>query len=234
MRIPLRSVVCAIAAAVVAGATLAGLSAAEPCNPLKPAPVRDPQRIIQKRVESWQSLQRENVVMQQHDYSCGAAALATLIRYYWGDDVTELDFLKATIAVLTPEEIKDRVKNGLSMTDIRKAAVAKGYLATMGKRTLREMTELKVPVIVRIKKDDFEHFVVYRGMLNDRVFLADPIRGNIRLSLCCLAEQWTDGAVLVVAKPVDKLPENAPLLLHACGPVQPELQVARRALVLQQ
>jgi uncharacterized protein len=218
----------------IAAVAMGGLWASEPLNPLKPAPTRDPEHFIQKRVESWQSLKEHNVVMQKTDYSCGAAALATLVRYYWGDPVTEADFLKATINILSPEEFKDRVKNGLSMTDLRKAAVAKGYLATMGSRTLREMTELKVPVVVRIKKDDFEHFVVYRGILNDRVFLADPVRGNIRLPICEFAEQWTDGAVLVVAKPVEKLPDNAPLLLHRCGPVQPELQVARRMLVLQQ
>ena len=57
---------------------------------------------------------------------------------------------------------------------------------------------------MRIKKDEYEHFVVYRGILNDRVFLADSIRGNIRLSICEFSRQWTDGAVLVVAKAVRK------------------------------
>jgi uncharacterized protein len=234
MRIPFRPMICGVTATAIAWAGLTGVAAAEPCNPLKPAPTRDPEHFIEKRVESWQSLKQQNVVMQKADYSCGAAALATLIRYYWGDAVTEADFLKATITVLSLDEMKDRVKNGLSMTDLRKAAVAQGYLSTIGKRTLSELVEAKVPLIVRIKKDDFEHFVVYRGILNDRVFLADPIRGNLRLSICRFAEQWTDGAVLVVAKPVEQLPPDAPLLLHHCGPVQPELQAARRALVLQQ
>ena len=27
--------------------------------------------------------------MQNHEYTCGAAALATVLRYYWGDAVGE-------------------------------------------------------------------------------------------------------------------------------------------------
>jgi predicted double-glycine peptidase len=196
------------------------------------APVRDPDRFIQRRVSSWKALKEQNVVMQRYDFSCGAAAVATLARYFWGDDVKESTFLQAILARLTTEELKDRVENGLTMTDLRKAADACGYNSTMGKRTLAEMAELRVPVIIRIVKDDYAHFVVYRGALNDRVYLADPLRVNIRLSFVRFAQQWTDGVILVIAKPGAKLPEDTPLSLHPCGPLQPELQAARRILFL--
>jgi len=210
----------------------AGLSLREAVAQPLPAPVRDQQRRIEKRVESWQSLQQKHVVMQQTDYSCGAAALATVIRYYWGDPVSEADFLNAILANLSRKEMQDRIKHGLSMTDLRHAAMSKGYLGSIGKIGIKELTQLKAPVIVRIKKDEYEHFVVLRGLVNDRIFLADPIRGNLRLSLCEFLQQWTDWTVLVVAKPGAKLPEDSPLLVRPHSPVQPELQVARRALVL--
>jgi hypothetical protein len=211
---------------------LAGLGLPEGRGQQLPAPVRDQDRRIEKRVESWQSLKRQNVVMQQTDYSCGAAALATVIRYYWGDPVTEADFLKTILTNLSPEELRERIKNGLSMTDLRRAAVAKGYLASIGRIGLKDLTELKAPVIVRIKEDQYDHFVVLRGLVNDRIFLADPTRGNIRVPICKFSEQWEDRAILVVAKPGAKLPENSPLLVRQHSPVQPELQTARRALVL--
>jgi predicted double-glycine peptidase len=34
-------------------------------------------------------LRDQNVVLQRFDYSCGAGALATLMRYYFGDAVSE-------------------------------------------------------------------------------------------------------------------------------------------------
>ncbi|MFZ5829309.1 MAG: C39 family peptidase [Planctomycetota bacterium] len=204
--------------------------AAEPSK-LAP-PIRDPNRFIDIDVWSWQALKQRNVVMQQYDYSCGAAVLATVIRYYWGDPATETQFLDAIARLLTPAEMKDRIENGLSMTDLRRAAVEEGYLATMGRRSMRELLELEVPVILRIKVRDHEHFVVYRGALNDRIFLADPIRGNLRVSVADFCQQWTDGVVLVVAKQGVDLPKNSPLMVRPHSPVQPELHNVRRILTL--
>ena len=197
-------------------------------------PIRDPQHHIQGWVWSYKALREENIVMQRLDYSCGAAALATVVRYYWGDDVAEIKFIDAILRQRTPEEAKDRIANGLTMTDLRDGATALGYQAMMGERTYRQMTELKVPVIIRIKHRDQEHFVVFRGVVGDRVFLADPIRGNVRQSFESFMREWTDGVVLVVAKPdVVELPKNSPLLIQPHSPVQPELQPVRRMLVLQ-
>jgi hypothetical protein len=201
-------------------------------------PIRDPSRAFQMTVRNARELSRQHVVMQEYDYSCGAASLATLIRYYWGDDVTEKRVLFETIVDLKRDELRDRVKNGLSMTDLRLGAVRMGYVASIGKRNVDDLYKLKVPVIVRLIRDDFKHFVVLRGIVEDRVFLADPIRGNVRMPLDQFVSQWNEGryyggAVLVVAKlGVDKLPENAPLLVRhdPCLPVQHELQAARRAL----
>src|SRR4051794_9358410 len=48
---------------------------------------------ISKRLMSWKDIRDHNVVMQRFDYSCGAAAMATLMNYYFGDQVTEADVL---------------------------------------------------------------------------------------------------------------------------------------------
>ena len=42
-----------------------------------------------------------NIVMQKTDYSCGAAALATICKYYWGDNVDEDLFLRSLDGILT-------------------------------------------------------------------------------------------------------------------------------------
>ena len=57
------------------------------------APLRDQRHEVEVYVPSWKELQRRNIVMQTRDYSCGAAALATVLRYYWGDPVGEDDVL---------------------------------------------------------------------------------------------------------------------------------------------
>ena len=105
---------------------------------------------------------------------------------------------------------------------------------------MSKLMEAKAPAIVRIIQNEYEHFVVYRGVVEDRVFLADPIRGNIRMSVNKFACAWLppgkrEGVLLVVAKKgVTKLPENAPLTLHYpwCRDAAPEHQAARRGLYL--
>jgi predicted double-glycine peptidase len=193
------------------------------------APLRDPEHIFQQRVCTWRELRQVNVVMQKRDFSCGAAALATIARYFWGDKVGEKDFLRTVDSMLAPEEMKDREENGLAITDLRRAAVKMGYFSTIGTLKLHELFESKVPLIVPIKLEEHDHFVVYRGTDGVWVYLADPIRGNVRTTICDFDRQWQKNAVLVLAKPERQPPKTSPLSIDACEEYQGEtsLQVVR-------
>lgn len=144
-------------------------------------------------------IQRQNVVLQQRDYSCGAAALATLLRYYWGHDVTESMVLTAIETRLDDEALAERAKEGLTFADVETAAVDLGYQATAAEVTYDKLTGSKVPVIVVVNLGGTNHFVVYRGSADGNVFLADPIRGNVRLSAGEFVRSWQRNAILVVA-----------------------------------
>jgi uncharacterized protein len=187
-----------LAAVAVWGATLTLASTVA----AQRAPLRDPDHVFQKRVCSYQELQRRNIVMQQRDFSCGAAALATVVRYYWGDPVNEEVFLKAVDNVLQdPADRLDRIKNGLTIADLRRAAVSEGYLASIGKLSIKQLRESKAPLVVGIVVEGYDHFVVYRGADDYYVYLADPARGNLRMPIWEFRCIWQKNAVLVVAKP---------------------------------
>ena len=204
--------IAAVGIAFLLGAGAVPLTlAARAAEPV--APVRDPDHIFRRGVSSWQKLRQQNVVMQKRDYSCGAAALATLVRYYWGDDVSETRFLAALDQILTREEAIDRIKNGLTLTDLRRAAVKTGYQASMGKLEFNKLSESRVPLVVGIKVRGYRHFVVYRGTDGYYVYLADPIRGNIRTPAWEFVSQWQENAILAVAKPGRRLPKDSPLLV---------------------
>lgn len=49
-----------------------------------------------------------HVVKQQEDYSCGAAALATLMIYYFGENTSEKEILDLLEGRLTEEEKKKK------------------------------------------------------------------------------------------------------------------------------
>jgi predicted double-glycine peptidase len=177
--------------------------------------VRDPQYIFQRSVWSWKDIKSRNVVMQNRDYSCGAASLCTLLQYYWGDKVTEQTVLDTVDNMLKPEERKERIKNGLSLTDLRRTSVKLGYVASIGTLSFEQLTKSKIPVIVGLKVGGFDHFVVFRGTDGYWVYLADPARGNIRAPANDFVEHWQKNAILVVAKKGQDLKENSPLSLGA-------------------
>jgi predicted double-glycine peptidase len=180
------------------------------------APLRDPTHSFEICVPSWQELQRRHVVIQEYDYSCGAAALATIFQYYWEDCVTEKQILNAILRVLTVDEVKDRIKKGMSITDLRRAAVELGYLSSIGTMTLEKLSQSKIPLIVPIKVKGFDHFVVYRGMADGRVYLADPVRGNVRPTVAEFCGQWNKNAILVVIKRGQQPRPSSPLSITPC------------------
>jgi uncharacterized protein len=178
------------------------------------APIRDPAFIFQRRIRSWKEIRQQNIVMQEFDYSCGAAALATLLRYFWEDDVNEETVLHTVDGFLSPAEYKDRVQNGLAIADLQRAAVKLGYLSEAGKISFEELCQSKVPLLVAIIADGYAHFVVVRGIFGDNVYLADPIRGNIRVRTTLFQTQWQKHAVLVVLKAKVDPPKTSPLTVR--------------------
>lgn len=180
------------------------------------APQRDIDHIARQYVYSWRERKRFNVVMQNRDYSCGAAALATVLVHFWGEEVTEEQILKVLLGVLTLNDLKDRIEHGLTLTDLRRAAVKMGYEAAIGSMQFDKLPESKIPLIVGITVKEFDHFVVYRGFDGYYVYLADPIRGNIRIPANDFIDQWQKNLVLAVAKSGDdvEVPESSALSLR--------------------
>jgi hypothetical protein len=185
----------------------------KPYEPKEPTPIRDANHQSEIVVHNYEWLKQQHIVMQKRDFSCGAAAVATIARYYWGDKVDEDIFLRALDTVLTDEEAVDRIKNGLAMTDLRRAAVIAGYQAIVGRLTFAKLAESKVPLVVGIKPGGHKHFVVYRGTDWEWVYVADPIRGNLRMPVREFVDQWQEKAVLVISKPGAKLKDQSQLSL---------------------
>jgi uncharacterized protein len=180
-------------------------------------------------LHSWKELRDQNVVMQKFDYSCGSGALATLMRYYFGDTVTEEEILLSILGPMTEAEVKDREKKGLSLLDLKRCAEQRGYQAVGVRLKYASLPRLKGPVLVYLEREDYRHFAVLKGVRGDRVYLADPSLGNVRMSIDRFAEEWS-GIALVLGKKGFGLPQKYPLALDDQEPVQNELLEARRSL----
>ncbi len=133
-----------------------------------------------RSVKSLLEIRRENVVVQQWDLSCGAAALTTLLNYQHNDFVTEKEV--ANSLMNRPEYIQSpglvTLRQGFSLLDLKRYVDARGYKGTgYGKLTFDDLLQ-KAPIIVPVNIFGYNHFVIFRGMMGDRVLLADPAWGN--------------------------------------------------------
>lgn len=176
------------------------------------APARDQQRTFQVFPKNARQLRVEGVVLQERDFSCGAAALSTICRYQWGGKETETDILTALLEQLTVDELKERIENGLTLTDLRRLAAGFGYQTLLGRLPLDKLRDSKIPLIVGITHRGYNHFVVFRGMDNDYVYIADPAAGKVRMLIREFESEWQRNAVLVVIKPGVSLARRAPLM----------------------
>jgi predicted double-glycine peptidase len=185
-------------------------------------------------MKSLKAIRDENVVKQGFDYSCGAGALATLLSYGVGDKVTEAEILNQLMLSLPKDEKELRKKQGFSLADLQKVALMRGH-KSLGFRIAPEyLGKLAGPVIVFIKPRGYEHFAVLKGVRGDRVYLADPSLGNVRMQAYKFLDMWLNengkGIIFVVENRDGRWPADYPLKLKGSGPVQPEVLSIRELL----
>ena len=147
--------------------------------------------------------------MQSSDYSCGAAAVATLLTYYFDDQVAEAAIMEAVFKTLPESQQKDRKKQGFSLLDLGDYVAARGYESTGYRLTLGQLQQVQLPVLVHLSVQGDRHFVVLTKIRGDQIYLADPSRGNLRLSVDDFASEWTNIA-LVVTRPGRPRPSSPP------------------------
>lgn len=144
---------------------------------------------------------RENgVVIQKWDTSCGAAALATVLTYYFNDPVSEREVAGGLLR--QTQALKVRYRGGFSMLDMKRYVEERGYRGIgfrgLGLEDIRYFDAPIVPVQIH----GYNHYVVFKGMTADgRVRLADPAFGNRTLSEQKFEEIWMNGMAFVMLRP---------------------------------
>jgi len=145
-------------------------------------------------VLSIEELRDQGVIRQKADLSCGAAALATLLNFQFGDHVTERQVTQGLIQrqeyIEHPEVV--RVREGFSLLDLKRYVTTRGYVGIgYGKLTFDDLGSL-APLIVAISPLGYNHFVVYKGIVGDKVLLGDPAYGNRTMSREKFENIWID------------------------------------------
>jgi predicted double-glycine peptidase len=158
-------------------------------------------------VEPLSEVLYRNIVRQAYDYSCGSAALTTVLQHYLGRSFQERQVMEGLLHYGENERIVER--RGFSMLDMKRLVTALGFPAGGFKAELKDLIELDHPAIVPIHYAGFKHFVVVKTVKDGRVFIADPSKGNITFTLEKFKEKWDQNVLFVVfpgnTKPIDGL-----------------------------
>jgi len=195
----------------------------------------NPTRTVSNSLKSMVDFRDENLIRQRYDYSCGAAALATILQYGLGDPVTEQQIVADLFAGLAGDEAAQREQEGFSLYDLQQVAQRRGYRAEGFELEPQYLAELNGPVIVFIETMGYKHFAVLKGVRGDRVYLADPSRGNIRMPAYRFLEAWMrngTGIVFVVEPDGDHQKLMSALRPDSRGVVQPEIIAVRQLLAM--
>ena len=157
-------------------------------------------------LEPMSQLQFRNVIRQAYDYSCGSAALTSLLDYYLGRNLEERQVMEGLLRYGEADKIVQR--RGFSLLDMKRFVAALGYNSGGFRAEFADLDALEHPALVPIHYAGLKHFVVVRDVYNDHVFVADPALGNISFTRTRFEEIW-DQNVLFVIFPNGQEPKNA-------------------------
>lgn len=152
----------------------------------------------QPSVTSLLETRHENVVIQQWDLSCAAAAVATLLNFQHGHLVSEREI--ATSMLRKTDPVKVRVRGGFSLLDLKRFVetrelVGTGYMDL----DLEQLVDIG-PSIVPVNLGDYNHFVVFRKLVGNKVLLADPAFGNRSIHVDDFRKGWLKNIVFAVTR----------------------------------
>jgi predicted double-glycine peptidase len=154
-----------------------------------------------KPVRSVREERFKNLVEQKYDFSCGAAAVTTVLKYAYHLDVTELDVIEGMLKVSDPEVVAEK---GFSLLDIRKY-VQQHALRGRGYNVEHEaLDSIRIPTITLLNIKGYQHFVVLKRTIGNNVYIADPALGNRVIPREEFLQSWNGVIFAVIGKGFDK------------------------------
>ena len=145
-------------------------------------------------VRSMQELRFLETVRQGFDFSCGSAALATLLSFHYERPTTEYQVFEKMWESGDQEKIR---ANGFSMLDMKRYLEGEGLRADGFKIPASRIEKIGVAGLILLEKMETPHFVVVIGASDGQLLLSDPARGIWNMSLDEVERLW-NGVFFVV------------------------------------
>lgn len=132
---------------------------------------------------------------QQYDFSCGSAALATLLSHHYNFAISERTIFEKMYRAGDQQVIR---KQGFSMLDMQRFLLANGFHADGFEQPVEKLMEAGLPAIVLISEKGYNHFVVIKGMADGRILLGDPSSGTRSVALSRFKALWQNKLLFLI------------------------------------
>jgi predicted double-glycine peptidase len=149
------------------------------------------------KLEPFSELKYKHIVRQAFDYSCGSAALVTILNYHLGVMVNEQQAMEGMLEKGEKDKIIER--RGFSLLDMKRYVGSLGMNGAGFKAEIKDLMTLDEPAIVPIDYAGSKHFVVLRGIRDGVVYIADPSAGNIVFSVEEFARWWDKNTLFIIS-----------------------------------
>src|SRR5450830_19423 len=147
------------------------------------------------QVTSLKEARFKTTMRQQYDFSCGSAAVATLLTHHYGYPVTEQSVFEEMFARGDQAKIR---QEGFSLLDMKAYLNAHQFQADGFELPLAKLLESGLPAIVLISDNGYHHFVVVKGMRDGRILIGDPSSGTRAVSRANFESIWINKLLFVI------------------------------------
>lgn len=149
---------------------------------------------------------------QQYDFSCGSAALSTLLTHQYHYPVTEDKVFEEMFR--RGDQAKIKVE-GFSLLDMKRYLEAHGFEADGFQEPLDKLASAGIPAIVLLNESGYNHFVVVKGVRNGRVLIGDPAGGTRAVTEAAFQTAWVNQILFVISNRQDVASFNTDADWHA-------------------
>ena len=157
--------------------------------------------LVFKQVQSIRERRFADIVEQKTDFSCGAAALATVLRQAYWLDVNEDEIIKGMLQNADQELVRVQ---GFSMLDMKRYVESIGMRARGYRIPAQSLESVNIPVVVLLDIRGYKHFVVLQRTQKDWVYIGDPVLGHKRYSHEDFIKGWNGIVFAVIGPGYDK------------------------------
>lgn len=174
--------------------------------------------VVFKPIQSVRERKFADLVQQKTDFSCGAAALATILRQAYWLDVNEQQIIEGMLAHADQDLVRTQ---GFSMLDMKRYVESLGMRARGYRVAAETLHSIRIPVVVLMDVRGYKHFVVMQKVDKGWVYIGDPVLGHKRYKVDDFLKGWNGIIFAVIGQGYDKhnVLLDPPLPLTAKGRV---------------